>query len=84
MEGWANADKYQRDNGVEPCENKRYSHRSILKHVVNKSKECMYHYAISHYQSSLYFNGNDKLRKCVSNDVALPEPNQQYVKLMNW
>ena len=54
MEGWVNANKCQRHNDVEPCQNKGYSPKSILKHVAKKSEECMHHFAIQQYLSSLY------------------------------
>ena len=83
MEEWANTNKCQRDNVIEPCQNKEYYPKSILEHVAKKLEDYMCHFAIQHYLSSLYCNNNDKLHKCVCNNAVIPDPNQQYMELMN-
>ena len=73
------SNKRQNDNGVEPCRNRKYTPRSIIHHVKTKSK-CIYHFDIHHYLTSLYCDYDEKLRKCVSNDVVIPYPHDQYVE----
>ena len=72
----------QSDDGVKPYRNKEYSPKAIIAHVKIKAN-CICHFVILCYLNILYCN-DEILRTCVCNNVVLPNPDRQYVELMNW